>query len=158
MWNCLITLESKNIFFLLSRNFQLGIFHVFFLLFSWRSRLHVWVRLWFLRFFRLFSYKKTMNSKQRRQKEFLSSLTATTSWTSSSLRDFFPSLLKVVWVIFSRKLFLELDIGMKTWTDFYFSSFNEGNVGWIKNFTWLATGSKIDSMVFVWKTGIFMLQ
>jgi hypothetical protein len=57
------------------------------------------------------------------------------------------------------KLFLELDIRMKNLDGLllFIIRVKETSAAWnwIVDLTWLATGSKIDSMVFVWNTGIF---
>lgn len=115
------------------------------------------------RFCKLFFFtcKKT---KKEAKKSFLSSLTATTEkpivFFFTGL--FFLHILKLYESFSQESYFWKWTFEWKTWTDSrrFFHHSGCGKVSprpsEIYDITWLATGSRMDSMVFVWKTGILM--
>lgn len=106
--------------------------------------------------FLLLARERTSESLRKRAKKFLSSLTATTQSRLLLLEIFCFAFRSCMSHFSQESYFWTWTLGGKLAA--FHSSADSGKVSpWkvaVGEFTWLATGSRMDSMVFVWKTGI----
>lgn len=103
-------------------------------------------------FFPRLARERTRVFKKAGEKFYL--LSAATTQSLLLLKTFSLRFSKLYESLFSRKLFLEMDIGRKTCCFSFVGGFRKSVALKSWSVTWLATGSRMDSMVFVWKTGI----